>query len=294
MDANPMPMTPRLLSLLPLILATATLSNSTALAEEDGPGVFRIIAIEEVKKLKAIRDKIGEIRNLETLYEDRMHKSGLPYHLYVPKQLNAGKEYPMVTFLHGYTDLTIDTHKGFPKGVWSLPKIQKDHPHILFVPRNRTKEDQWSSEIYRTMTINALDDLLKKLNGDPKTPNVDVNRLYLTGFSRGGQGTWNFIRTFPNKFAAAAPLSGFSHGPQNKKEAEPIRHVPTWIFNGDGDRGVKGSRISFKALKDADAIDVRYHEYKSQGHVIDDFAYFTDGFMQWLFSQKRGPISKNR
>ena len=54
-----------------------------------------------------------------------------------------------------------------------------------------------------------------------------------------------------------------------------------------GDKGVKGSRISFKALKDAGAADVRYHEYKSQGHVIDDFAYFTDGFMEWMFSQKR-------
>jgi predicted peptidase len=293
MDANPMRMTLRPLSLFPLILATAALSSSPARAGDDGPSVSRVIAIEEVSKLKAIRDEIGEIRGLEALYEDRMHKNGLPYHLYLPKQLKAGEKYPLVTFLHGYTDLTIDTHKGFPKGVWSLPKIQNAHPHILFVPRNRTKEDRWSSEQYRTMTINALNDLVTELNGDPKTPKVDVDRLYLTGFSRGGQGTWNFIRTFPKKFAAAAPLSGFSHGPQNENEAEPIRHVPIWIFNGDGDRGVKGSRISFRALKDAGAADVRYHEYKSQGHVIDDFAYFTDGFIRWMFSQKRGQGSKN-
>ena len=250
-------------------------------------GVSRIIPIEETKKLKAIRNEIGSIKNLDTLYEDRKHKNGLPYHLYIPKHLNAGMKYPMVIFLHGYTDLTIDTHKGFPKGVWSLPEIQKEHPHILFVPRNRKKQDNWSSDEYRTMTINALDDLVAELNGNPKTPNVDVDRLYLTGFSRGGQGTWNFIRTFPNKFAAAAPLSGFSHGPQNAEEAKSINHVPVWIFNGDGDRGVKGSRISFKALKEADATDVRYHEYKAQGHVIDDFAYFTDGFMDWMFTQKR-------
>ena len=102
-------------------------------------------------------------------------------------------KYPMVIFLHGYTDLTIHTHKGFPKGVWSLPEIQKEHPHILFVPRNRKKQDNWSSDEYRTMTINALDDLVAELNGNLKTPNVDVDRLYLTGFSRGGQGTWNFI-----------------------------------------------------------------------------------------------------
>lgn len=134
--------------------------------------------------------------------------------------------------------------------------------------------------------------MVAELNGDPKTPNIDVDRLYLTGFSRGGQGTWNFIRTFPKKFAAAAPLSGFSHGPQTPDEANPIKHVPIWIFNGDGDRGVKGSRISFKTLKDAGAADVRYHEYHQQGHVIDDFAYFTDGLMDWMFSQRRNSSSK--
>ena len=250
-------------------------------------GVSRIIPVEETKKLKAIRNEIGSIKNLDTLYEDRKHKNGLPYHFYVPKHLKSGVKYPVVTFLHGYTDLTIDTHKGFPKGVWSLPKIQKTHPHILFVPRNRKKEDNWSSDEYRTMTINTLDDMVAELNDNPNTANVDVDRLYLTGFSRGGQGTWNFIRTFPNKFAAAAPLSGYFHGPQNAGDAKVIKQIPIWIFNGDGDKGVKGSRISFKALKDAGAADVRYHEYKSQGHVIDDFAYFTDGFMEWMFSQRR-------
>ena len=266
-----------------LFLAT----SSSARAGTDAPGVSRIISVEQTRQLKAIRDEIGEIKGLDELYEDRMHQNGLPYHIYIPKDLDAGVKYPMVTFLHGHTDLTIDTHKGFPKGVWSLPKIQDAHPHILFVPRNRVKEDRWTSDEYRAMTIQALDDLVAEMKADPNTPDIDENRLYLTGFSRGGQGTWNFIRKFPQKFAAAAPLSGFSHGPQDADEAKAVKHIPTWIFNGDGDNGVKGSRISFKALKDAGAVDVRYHEYKSQGHVIDDFAYFTEGFMDWLFSQKR-------
>ena len=79
-------------------------------------GVSRIIPIEETKKLKAIRNEIGSIKNLDTLYEDRKHKNGLPYHFYIPKHLKAGMKYPMVIFLHGYTDLTIDTHKGFSQG----------------------------------------------------------------------------------------------------------------------------------------------------------------------------------
>lgn len=262
------------------------ISAATALAE-DAPGVSKIISSEETKQLKAIRDGIGEIKGLDQLYQDRKHPNGLPYHIYIPKQLKAGVSYPLVTFLHGHTDLTIDTHKGFPKGVWSLPEIQQAHPHILFVPRHRNEKDHWAKDEYRAMTLQALDDFIVELNDDPETANIDVDRLYLTGFSRGGQGTWNFIRSFPNKFAAAIPLSGFSHGPQNSAEAEDIKHIPTWIFNGDGDRGVQGSRISFKALHEAGASDVRYHEYQSQGHVIDDFAYFTPGFMDWLFAQKK-------
>jgi predicted peptidase len=137
------------------------------------------------------------------------------------------------------------------------------------------------------MMIEALDDLVKEFNADDKSPNIDPARLYLTGFSLGGMGTWNYIRSYPRKFAAAAPLSGYSHGPQNVSQAEEIKHIPIWIFNGDGDKGVGGSRLSFEMLKKAKARDVRYHEYKNQGHVIDDFAYFTNGFMDWLFAQKR-------
>lgn len=138
---------------LTFLIVITCLVATKAVADDDAPGVSRIIPVEETDKLKAIRDEIGEIKSLGALYEDRTHKNGLPYHIYVPKHLKAGVKYPLVTFLHGYTDLTIDTHKGFPKGVWSLPQIQKAHPHILFVPRNRQKEDNWSSEEYRTMTI---------------------------------------------------------------------------------------------------------------------------------------------
>ena len=62
--------------------------------------------------------------------------------------------------------------------------------------------------------------------------------------------------------------------------------MPIWIFNGDGDKGVAGSRLSYQLLKKVNAKDVRYHEYEGHGHVIDDFAYFTEGFMDWLFAQK--------
>ena len=65
--------------------------------------------------MEKIRDSIGSIRNLDSLYQNRTNPNGLPYHLYVPAALQPGTKYPLVIFLHGATDLTIDTHKGFPK-----------------------------------------------------------------------------------------------------------------------------------------------------------------------------------
>lgn len=271
-------------------IAIASLLRTAAADDRvGGKYAYDLIPVEQTNKLKAIRDSYKEIAGLDKRYTDRKHTNGLPYHFYVPKALEAGKKYPLVTFLHGYSDLTIDTHKGFPKGVWSLPLVQEKHPHVLFVPRNRSLKDRWTNPKYRTMTIQALDDLVAELNGRKDTPNVDTNRIYLTGFSLGGMGTWSFIKSYPNRFAAACPLSGFFEGPQTRSQAEKLKHIPIWIFNGDGDRGVKGSRVSFQALKEAGARDVTYHEYKKQGHVIDDFAYFTTGFMDWLFAQKLKP-----
>lgn len=247
---------------------------------------YQIISEDQYKKLKTIRDSFGRISNLDTLYVDRIHANGLPYHIYVPDILKNGNKYPLVIFLHGRSDLSLDTHNGFPKGIWSLPLVQSDHPHILFIPRHRTFDEKWVQENYRNMVIETLDDLLREFNENQETPNIDPTRIYLTGFSQGGMGTWDYIDHYPNKFAAACPLSGFFHGPQNLKEAQEMKHIPIWIFNGDGDEGVDGSRRSYQMLKKAGAPDVRYHEYLSHSHVIDDFAYFTDGFMDWLFAQK--------
>ena len=247
---------------------------------------YDIIGQMETQKLKTIRDSYGSIPNLDSIYVDRTHSNGLPYHIYVSGDLKVDKKYPLVIFLHGYSDLTINTHKGFPKGVWSLPMVQSDHPHILFVPRYRTFDDMWVQDNYREMVIETMDDLVKEFNNNKELPDIDSTRIYLTGFSQGGMGTWNFIKNYPNKFASAAPLSGFFEGPQNEKEAEVLKHIPIWIFNGDEDEGVGGSRLSFEMLKRVNAKNVRYNEYEKQEHVIDDFAYFTVGFMNWFFAQK--------
>ena len=226
---------------------------SFAAATNGTPGQYPydLISVEQRGRLEKIRDSIGSIRNLDALYQSRTHPNGLPYHLHVPATLRPGTKYPLVIFLHGWSDVTLDTHKGFPKGIWSLPQVQAKHPHILFVPRFRTNADAWVHDDYRKMVMKALDDLLREFNQDPNKTGIDADRVYLTGFSMGGMGAWDYLKHEPNRFAAVCPLSGFSFGPQNAAEARAIRHVPIWIFNGDGDNGVGGSRLSYQMLKRA-------------------------------------------
>jgi predicted peptidase len=256
-------------------------------AGEKAEHMYDEVPKEQWQKLVEIRNSYGAIPNLDALFKDHQHTNGLPYHVYVPPTLTPGMAYPLVIFLHGWGDLTLDTHKGFPKGVWTLPGVQKKHPHIVFIPRHRKNPDNWSDEEYIRITIEALDDLVLEFNRDSKTPNIDPNRIYLTGFSKGGVGTWVFVRRHPKRFAAAIPLAGFGAGPQNVEQAKPIAHVPIWIICGGADKAAIGSRASFQALKEANAPDVRYHEYVDMGHVIDDFAYFTPDFMEWMFRQRR-------
>ncbi len=264
-----------------------TLVASLATAAPQAGLEKKLISQEGSDALRAVRDKQGSIDGLNKLFTDVTHKNGLPYHVYVPPGLKANQAYPLVMFLHGNTDLTIGTHKGFPKGVWTLPEVQKAHPHIVFVPRHQVHTNRWTDAPYHALTIKALDDLIADHNADPAKPDIDTKRLYVTGFSKGGAGTWYFIQQNPDKFAAAVPLAGARQGPTTAEGAKSLKHIPIWIFNGDPPERSAASHTSYAVLKEAGAKSLKFHEYAHRGHVIDDFAYFTPGFFDWLFSQHK-------
>jgi predicted peptidase len=272
------------LSIIAVILPFYACTEKTRSLPDKFP--YEKISPSSWKALKSVRDSHKPMPNLDSLYANRVHPNGLPYHLYVPDKLSPGAAYPLVVFLHGHTDLDLNTHGGFPKGIWSLPSVQSAHPHVLFVPRHRTADDNWTDPDYRGIVIETMDDLVTEFNNNPASPGIDTSRIYITGFSQGAMGVWDYVRRYPCTFAAAVPLSGYFHGPRSQGEAAAVKHVPIWIFNGADDDGVDGSRESYAWLKLAGAANVRYHEFVEHGHVIDDFAYFTDGFMDWLFAQE--------
>ncbi len=133
---------------------------------------------------------------------------------------------------------------------------------------------------------------------------VDLQRIYLTGLSRGGHGTWYLAYRHPEIFAAIAPICGWvterpdspgsvtvvppDSGAELPALARRLGKTPIWIFHGEMDTTVpvKYSREPAAALKAASA-NVRYTEYLGMEHNVWDATYASDEFLHWLFAQHR-------
>jgi predicted peptidase len=114
---------------------------------------------------------------------------------------------------------------------------------------------------------------------------VDKDRIYVTGLSMGGSGTWRLAAEFPDRFAAIAPFCGGA----NVTEASRIAHLPTWAFHGDQDKPVPVDYTlrMIEALKKAGGHP-RMTIYPGVGHVCWEEAYGGQEFYDWLLAQRRG------
>ena len=119
---------------------------------------------------------------------------------------------------------------------------------------------------------------------------IDPNRLYVTGLSMGGYGTWEAIERWPNYFAAAAPIAGAG----DPSKASVLTHLPIWAFHGSADTTVpvSGSRDMINAISAAGG-NPRYTEFPDAGHAVWGYVYSlgasssVSGFFPWLFSQHK-------
>jgi predicted peptidase len=113
---------------------------------------------------------------------------------------------------------------------------------------------------------------------------IDSSRIYLTGQSLGGRGTWDIISKRPDVFAAAVPLCGDG----NTSRIVAARNVPIWVFHGANDPlvPVAGSREMVAALQRAGS-PVKYTEYPDVEHNVWTRAYVDPELHEWLFRQRR-------
>jgi predicted peptidase len=126
--------------------------------------------------------------------------------------------------------------------------------------------------------------VLELIGAMRKEYSIDPQRIYLTGLSMGGYGTWDLLARRPKLFAAGVPVCGGG----DEGTAEKVADVPIWAFHGDKDNAVPvgRSRTMVEALKKAGGHP-KYTEYAGVGHNSWDKAYADPELLKWLFAQKR-------
>lgn len=216
----------------------------------------------------------------------------LPYRLMKPFKFDPAKKYPLVLFLHGAGERGTDneiTLKHFAPAL-SSPDAREKYPCFVLVPQcpknKRWVEVDWSAKSHiqpigmskpMQLTLSLLKQIEKKFK-------IDEKRIYLTGLSMGGFGSWDLIARLPDKFAAVVPVCGGG----DEQTAVKFRKIPVWAFHGALDKVVipERSRNMIEALKKSGA-QPKYTEYPEVGHDSWKKAYATAELWVWLFNQKK-------
>ncbi|MBI2821572.1 MAG: prolyl oligopeptidase family serine peptidase [Acidobacteria bacterium] len=225
------------------------------------------------------------------------------YQVYLPAGFTPERRWPVVLFLHGAGERGSDGMRQTEVGLGRAIRMNRDRFPAVGVFPQAPKDGAWVGDTAR-MALLALDRAVAEFNGDPQ-------RLYLTGISLGGYGTWQIASENPERFAAIVPICGGVVAPpgmpalreiqipETLDAADPylavasrVKTLPAWVFHGAADPRVpvSESRRMVEALRRLGA-DVRYTEYEGVGHNSWDRAYAEADLWTWLFVQRRAAAS---
>ena len=205
---------------------------------------------------------------------DRTIKVTMQYLLYLPKDYDQKPSWPLMLFLHGAgergDELQLVTKHGPPK----LIVAGKPFPFIVVSPQC-PKGQSW--EAFELTAL--LDEIGEKYK-------VDQDRIYVTGMSMGGFGTWALAARLPNRLAAIVPICGGG----DPFMAKRIAHIPAWVFHGARDKAVplERSQKMVEVLK-KNGSNVRFTIYPDAGHDAWTETYANPQVYEWLLQQKRMP-----
>jgi pimeloyl-ACP methyl ester carboxylesterase len=227
-----------------------------------------------------------EVRKLAARFESRVYVSAqgntLRYLLMKPLDYDSTMNYPLVICLHGgpVPERKKELQVEVPEPAPVLSTNRQKYPAFIFVPQGPPGHT-WGG-ISHLPSVESL--VLETIGVLENEFNIDAKRRYITGVSMGGYGTWHFIGTHPEMFAAAMPICGAG----DVGLAKNMVNVPVWAFHGDKDRNVavSGSRNMIEAIKKAGGNPL-YTEFEGVGHNVWPSVNETPGVLDWLFAQKR-------
>ena len=219
----------------------------------------------------------------------------LPYLVYVPRDYNAARRWPLVLFLHGQGESGTDGWRqllqGLPPALFAAPERW---PAIILLPQKPDPEREWES--YEKALL-ALVDRARR------TWAIDPERVILTGLSQGGHGSWVLGAHHPDLWAAVGPVCGYvaarrrddagripadAFGGTAAELAKPLASKPVWAFHGAVDDvvPVAETETMIAALRAAGGAP-RVTIVPEVGHGVWSRAYEDPEFAAWLFAQRR-------
>ena len=217
----------------------------------------------------------------------------LSYRMLFPDANNMRK-FPLVIFLHGSGERGSDNDAQLKWGVmnFATDENMSEHPAIVIAPQcpekitwsnfSRTKVTSETRLLPEpTKPMELLIGLIKQLS---KTMPIDTNRIYITGLSMGGFGTYDAIERYPGVFAAAVPVCGGG----DPSRAASIANIPIWIYQGAEDPAVAPSYAldMLEALTKAGAHP-GFTQYPEVGHFSWIGAFSDPKMIEWLFKQHK-------
>lgn len=212
----------------------------------------------------------------------KMDGKDIKYVVYVPESYDPKKPMPSITYLNGYGECGTDGWRQVYHLGSAIMLKAADWPFLVLFPQKQynrpnvsDEPDPWADQDEMVMAI------LKKSQDEY---NIDKTRLYLTGLSQGGHGTWALGAKHADVFAAIAPICGWA----DKETAQKLTKMPIRIFHGDADQAVnvQCSLDMEKWIKEAGG-SCELTVYPGVGHNSWDKAYREEDLGAWFLQHRR-------
>lgn len=232
---------------------------------------------------------------------DDDHLTEFGYRLLRPATIEPGRRYPVVLFLHGAGERGTDNVAQLAHlPTWMAePAMRHRYPCFLIAPQCRSERSwsvfDWKTSVAEPLAAMPTPDLaaaIAALDAVMAAEPVDMDRVFLTGLSMGGYGSWDLAARRPDSFAAVIPICGGG----DEATADRLAPLPIWCFHGVDDHvvPVERSRTMIAAIEAAGGRAI-FSELPGVGHDSWTPTYRNPAVLDWLFAQRRdGHSGKSR
>lgn len=210
---------------------------------------------------------------IKNVYNERHRK----YALFVPHNYTTTQRWPVIVFLHGLGEGGSDATSNLGVGLGpAIAKRASTFPFIVIFPQSDT--GYWNADSA------AAQDAIAALHDVKKYYRVDEDRVYLTGLSTGGYGTWVIGAKNRSEFAGLVPMCAFSA----RDSVPQLLNIPIWAFHNSGDMFVLAAGTSGMVSEiNKHGGSAKYTEYGALGHNCWDRAYSEGELFQWMLNNRR-------